>query len=156
MALRGSPYRQCAMTGYRSNSDSDAVAQGTDADAVAIRRIRDELNQAIADRSTAPFARYWLDDVQITAGSGEVMGNSRARHVKRFLATFADPAFVGGRRTLTSVEVNTDRGLAAEHGTWLWQYRIDGAPQDSRGTYLVMWRRAKDGWRIQAELYVML
>lgn len=126
------------------------------ADENAIRRIRDELNQAITDRSTAPFAKYWLDDVQITAGSGEVMGNSRARHVKRFVSTFADPAFVGGTRTPTSIEVNAERGLAAERGTWVWRYRIDDAPQDSRGTYLVMWRKAKDGWRIQAELYVML
>lgn len=121
-----------------------------------IRAIRDELNQAIDDRSTAPFAKYWLDDVQITAGSGEVMGNNRARHVKRFVSTLADPAFVGGTRTTTSVEINQERGLAAEHGTWIWQYKVDGNTQNSRGTYLVMWRKLKGDWRIQAELYVML
>jgi ketosteroid isomerase-like protein len=125
-------------------------------DEQAIRAIRDELNQAIADRATAPFAKYWLDDVQITAGSGEVMGNSRDRHVRRFVSTFADPAFVGGVRTPASIQVNAERGLAAEHGSWLWQFNIDGKAQDSRGTYLVMWRKVKGGWRIQAELYVML
>lgn len=121
-----------------------------------IRSARDELNRAIADRNTSPFAKFWLDDVQITAGSGETLGNRRALHVKRFVATFADPAFLSGIRNPTSIEVNATHGLAAEHGDWSWQYRRNDVTQDSQGTYLVMWRKAGAEWRIQSELYVML
>jgi ketosteroid isomerase-like protein len=121
-----------------------------------IQAARDELNQAIIDRNTAIFSKYWLDDVQITAGSGETLGNSRARHVKRFVSTFADPAFVTGVRMTSHIDIGAGRALAAEHGPWSWQYRVDGALQDSQGVYLVMWRRKGAEWRIQSELYVML
>lgn len=121
-----------------------------------IRAARAELNRAVAERNTAPFAKYWLDDVQITAGSGEVLGNNRSRHVKRFVSTFADPAFAGGTRNTTSIDINAAHGLAAEHGEWSWRYRNDSGLQDSQGTYLVMWRKVKNEWRIQSELYIML
>jgi hypothetical protein len=121
-----------------------------------IRAARDDLNRAILDRNTAVYSKYWLDDVQITAGSGETMGNNRSRHVKRFVSTFADPAFVTGARVTSHIEVNAVHGLAAEHGTWSWQYRTPEGIQDSQGDYLVMWRRKGREWRIQSELYVML
>lgn len=130
-------------------------------DEQVIRAARDELNDAVADRNTAVFSRYWLDDVQITAGSGEALGNSRARHVKRFVATFADPSFDGGIRRTTRVEVSADNSLAAEHGEWEWRYRIPATPgttalQTSHGIYLVMWRKKSGAWRIQSETYVMM
>lgn len=121
-----------------------------------IRAARKELNDAIIGRNTAAFARYWLEDAQITAGSGQTLGSSRAGHVKRFVATFADPAFVNGVRNTTRVDVSEDSTIAAEHGEWSWQYRVGAELQDSQGTYLVMWRKKGSDWRIQSELYVML
>jgi ketosteroid isomerase-like protein len=121
-----------------------------------IRAARAELNRAIIDRNTAIYAQYWVDDAQITAGSGESLGNNRAKHVKRFVSTFADPAFIGGERNTTSIEINEADGLAAEHGQWSWRYQRDNERQDSQGTYLVMWRKVRGDWRIQSELYVML
>ncbi len=126
------------------------------AEAARIRAVRDALNQAIAERSTAPFAKVWLPDVHITAGSGEVLSNDRSRHVKRFVSMFADPAFHGGHRDTTSIEIGVVGGLAAEHGQWTWRYGEDGNVQSSHGTYLVMWRSVGGEWRIQSELYIML
>lgn len=125
-------------------------------DEEAIRHARDELNRAIVARETAPFAKYWLDNVAITAGGGDVLGNSRSNHVKRFVAVFADPDFVHGERRTSHIEINAVNGLAAEHGEWTWQYERPAGLQDSQGTYLVMWRKVKSDWRIQSELYVMV
>ena len=66
------------------------------------------------------------------------------------------PAFVHGVRNTTRVDVGNDGMIAAEHGDWSWQYRMKAGIQDSRGTYLVMWRKKGTEWRIQSELYVML
>jgi hypothetical protein len=122
----------------------------------AIRSARSELNEAIVDRATAPFAKHWLDNVAITAGGGDVLGTNRSNHVKRFVSVFADPAFVHGERRTSHIEINDVHGLAAEHGEWTWQYNRPAGLQDSQGTYLVMWRKVKGEWRIQSELYVML
>jgi hypothetical protein len=125
-------------------------------DEQAIGRIREALNRAVDERNTAPFAKVWLPDVHITSGSGEVLSNDRTKHVKRFVAMFADPSFAGGRREPTSIEVSDDGMRAAEHGEWTWRFRHADGLQDSQGTYLVMWRKAGGEWRIQSELYIML
>lgn len=151
----------CAPRSALPNADhgvapADVVITGAQPDARAILAARDTLNRALRDRDTGPFAHFWLEDVQMTFGTGSVYvgRDSSARAFSQF---FTDSSFVSGVRTAERVDVGTAsnrRGQAAEAGRWVWHTRSAEGVREAQGRYLVYWRQTAEGWRIRSELYV--
>lgn len=120
-----------------------------------VRDARGRSNAAIAARDLDALAGSMLPDVVVTAGNGGVLiGRDSVRAA--FARQFADGAFMGYVRETTLVEVSDGRPLAAEHGRWTGRWRRSDGVQEVRGSYLAMWRRTADGWRIRSELFVTL
>jgi ketosteroid isomerase-like protein len=135
---------------------ADVAITGALPDARAILAARDSLNRALRDRDTGPFAHFWLEDVQMTFGSGTFY-DGRDSSVQVFSRFFIDSTFVSGVRTAERVDVgvaSNERGQAAEAGRWVWRTRSAEGVREAQGRYLVFWRQTAEGWRIRSELYV--
>ena len=123
--------------------------------AAAVRDARVRSNEAIAARSLEQLAPLFRDDVHVTAGSGRSLPG-RDSVLAQFAVQFADSAFLGYVRETARVEASVVLPLAAEYGEWVGRWRRDDGIQETRGSYLAMWRRDETGWRLQSELYVTL
>ena len=135
---------------------ADVAISGALPDAWAILAARDSLNHALRDRDTRPFAHFWLEDVQMTFGTGSVYVG-RDSSLRVFKGFFTDSTFVSGFRTAERVDVgaaSNGRGQAAEAGRWVWRTRSAEGVREAQGRYLVYWRQTAEGWRIRSELYV--
>lgn len=118
-----------------------------------IRAARKASNAAILRRDINAFASSLDSDFAMTRGNG-VHVSSRKAYIDLFTQDFANPAAIRYQRLTDKVELSGAAPLAAEHGHWIGT-RPDGAPAYT-GTYLAMWRRGPDGWKIRSELYVIL
>lgn len=118
-----------------------------------IRATRNASNQALLRRDAKAFAASLDDDFAMTRGNG-VHISSRQAYIDLFTHDFADPAAIRYQRIPDKVELSAAAPLAAEHGHWVGT-RPNGT-QAYAGTYLAMWRRGPDGWKIRSELFVIL
>lgn len=129
-----------------------ALAQAMPDEAV-IRETRKASNTAIQRRDSKAFATSLGEDLIVVRSDGELIP-SRTAYIDGFVARFADPKAVLFERITDKVEVSTALPLAAEHGHWR-AFNPDGS-RAYGGTYMAMWRKTADGWKIRSELYVRL
>ena len=125
------------------------------ADKSAILAARAQSNQAIEARDLAGFGRTMLATINVTRGSGSHV-TGRDSVLASVAGQFRDPNFLGYVRQTDSIQVSTMNPLAAEHGHWTGRFRHPDGIQTITGTYLSMWRKTDDGWKIQSELFVSL
>jgi ketosteroid isomerase-like protein len=118
-----------------------------------IRVARRASNEAIRRHDLQAFAGSLDSDFGMVRGNG-VFVPSREAYIDLFRHDFADPAAVRYERIPDKVEISTAAPLAAEHGHWIGT-RADGK-RAYGGTYLAMWRRTDEGWKIRSELFVVL
>ena len=130
---------------------SSALAQPSPE--ATIRALRARSNQAIARHNIDEFADSLDSDFVMVRGSGVFVG-SKKEYVALFEHDFADPHSVTYRRTPEKIEVSSAAPLAAELGRWAG-INPDGTTGYG-GTYLAMWRRTGQGWKIRSELFVVL
>ncbi len=117
----------------------------------AIRARRKLTNKLIARREAARLKPFFLPDVKLIVGDGElILGAEQV--VSAFAAQFADPAFQTYVRDTETVALDHDGARAAEHGRWTGVWRH----QEMSGTYLAVWRKVTGQWAIESELYVTL
>jgi len=137
-----------------SSAPSVSQQQATRGDVEEIRRARSDLNEALAERSIARYARYWTKDaVVMWAGGGLRIGLHD--NAIRMAKTFEDPHF-SGKRTSENIEIdNGTPRYASESGVWVWSEGLEaGGVGTYRGRYLFMWRKTDGRWKIRSELYV--
>src|SRR6185312_1849718 len=80
-----------------SSAPNVSRQQATRGDVEEIRRARNDLNEALAARSVARYARYWTEDaVVMWAGGGLRIGLHD--NAIRMAKTFEDPHFSGMRK----------------------------------------------------------
>ena len=127
-----------------------AVAQ--DAGVAEIRKVREQSNRAIVGRDIRAFSESLASDFMMVRGSG-VLVPSRDAYIELFRQDFADSKSVVYQRIPDKIEISTAAPLAAEHGRWVGT--ADGRVAYS-GTYLAMWRRTEQGWKLRSELFVVL
>ena len=121
-----------------------------------IRTVRTRSNVAIAAHDLETVVATLTPDVVVTGGNGGVT-LSRDSVRSNFRRYFADTTFIDYLRTPDSIAVSTARpALAAERGHWMGRYRTAAGIEDIGGTYMAMWRRTNEGWRIRSELFVSL
>lgn len=122
-------------------------------DETEIRAARKASNAAIKSRDIKAFGASLDSEFALTRSDGTLVP-SRAAYIERFKGLFADPKAVLFERIADKIEVSKALPLAAEHGHWI-AFNPDGSRAYS-GTYMAMWRKASDGWKIRSELYVRL
>jgi len=117
-----------------------------------IRSIRAASNKAIKASDIAGFAVSLEPGFVVVTGNGSFL--SREAYIAAFAKDFEDPHSVRFERIVDSVELSSSVPLAAEHGHWVG--RLAGGPVIFSGTYLAMWRRSENGWKLRSELFVSL
>lgn len=128
-----------------------AAAQAPGAEG-EIRAARAASNRAIAEGKIDGFSASLDRDFVMVRGSG--MFNTREEYIAAFAEDFRDAKSVRYERFPEKVEVSAVAPLAAEHGHWVG-HRPGGATL-VEGTYLAMWRRGAEGWKLRSELFVLL
>jgi ketosteroid isomerase-like protein len=122
-------------------------------DEALIRDTRKASNAAIQRRDIKAFAASLGEDLVVTRSDGTLVP-SRSAYVERFAGLFADPKAILFERIADKVAVSKALPLAAEMGHWV-AFHPDGSRAYS-GTYMAMWRKTTEGWKIRSELYVRL
>lgn len=130
-------------------------AQRESTEAQLIRALRLQSNRAIQDRDLAGFGETMMPDIDVTRGSGSHL-SSRDSVLASVRVQFNDPNFLGYVRTTDSIQISTSNPLAAEHGHWAGRFKRPDGIQTIAGTYLSMWRKTDQGWKIRSELFVNL
>lgn len=114
-----------------------------------IRRVRAASNRAMAERDATAFAATLAEEYVMVRGNG-----SFATRETTLVAFFKKPGSVRYERATERVEVSAAAEMAAEHGRWT--ALLPGGRTAYGGTYLAMWRCGAEGWKIRAELFVLL
>jgi ketosteroid isomerase-like protein len=137
-----------------SSAPTVSRQEATQGDIAEILRARNDLNEALAARNVARYARYWTKDaVVMWAGGGLRIGLHD--NAIRMGKTFEDPRF-SGKRTPEDIEIDNGSPLyASESGVWVWSEGLKtGGVGTYRGRYLIMWLKTDGQWKIRSELYV--
>lgn len=121
----------------------------TAADAVRARRRL--TNKLIAAHDAARLRPYFLADVKVIVGDGDLILGADAV-LQAFAAQFAEPGFVAYVRETQDVAVDAVGERAAEHGRWIGRW----TDREMSGTYLAVWRSVRGQWALESELYVTL
>lgn len=137
-------------TASQSAANQSAASQNADQEIRAARRAS---NQAIVRGDVQAFGVSLAEDYRGIRGNGtEIV--SAAAYRESMTRTFADRQAVRFERVTDRVSLAQSGDLAAEHGTWLGH---DPSRQKAfGGTYLAMWRRTPNGWKIRSELFIFL
>lgn len=122
-------------------------------DEALIREARRASNAAIKRRDIAAFGASLGSDLIVVRSDGELIP-SRKDYIDGFAVRFADPKAVLFERITDKVELSKALPLAAEQGHW-FAFNPDGS-RAYGGTYMAMWRKTAEGWKIRSELYVRL
>ncbi|WP_420146762.1 YybH family protein [Spirosoma sp.] len=124
-------------------------------DVAAIRTLRAQSNAAIQNRNLAAFGQAMMTEIEVTRGSGSHV-SGRDSVLASVAVQFNDPAFMGYVRNPDRIEVSKMSLLAAEQGHWTGRFQRSDGIQIITGTYLAMWRKTTEGWKIRSELFVSL
>ena len=132
-----------------------AVGGGAAADVAEIRATRAASNAAIARRDAAATTASMLPTYRVLpAGAPTTL--SRDSTYESLARQFADTAMLGYVRTPITIAVSATGPTAGEFGRWVGRRRRSDGIQETTGAYYAAWRRAAEGWRLQAETFVAL
>jgi hypothetical protein len=136
-----------AAVGWSSAFRADGTGEA------CVLEARGLFNKAIAERDTAAFRTFMVEDVRVTTGAGELL-EDREGYQATIMGQAADPRFVAFVRSPGKVTASRSHPLAAESGTWVGHWIAPEARLG--GVYLAMWRLDDAGCRIRSELFVTL
>jgi ketosteroid isomerase-like protein len=117
-----------------------------------IRGLRAKSNRAMAARDVDTFAAMLEENYVMVRGNGSFA--SRETTLAAFGKDFERPGSVRYERLTERVEVSEAAEMAAEDGRWV--AKLPDGRAAYGGTYLAMWRRSGEGWKIRSELFVLL
>ena len=132
-----------------------SAAVYADEETDAIRALRAQSNEAIAEHDVEGIRSFLSDDFVISVSTGSIE-RSRDEHISsfaRYFDLFPDAIFV---RTPSSVTVSDDYPLAIEQGTWVGTRTSVNGETESGGEYTAAWKMTDSGWKIYSELFVAL
>ena len=131
-----------------------ATAIGNEAD-LAIRLRRAAFNQALAQADLAAIGPMLALHAVLVTGSDSVVIAGRKAQLMAWKREFAAPDRTVYLRTPETVTVSGVEPVAHELGRWQGTSAATAAPLAS-GTYSAKWRKVREGWVIEAEIYVTL
>ena len=118
-----------------------------------VRAGRAKSNQAMEAHDAQAFAAMLTGDFSMISGNGKAQ-TSGQKYVELIAARWKDPKAVRLERVTDKVEISAVGPLAAEHGHWT--ALLPDGRKAYGGTYLAMWRKEANGWKIRSELFVAL
>jgi len=123
-------------------------------DEAQIRAARVFSNQSIKRRNLLGVGNSLAENFVAVVGDGSFVP-SRAAYLKLFQQDFNSPkTSIRYERITDTVQVSTAHPIAAEQGHWIGTDANGNVAYT--GTYMAMWERSKDGWKLRSELYVTL
>lgn len=117
-----------------------------------IRKLRQESNDGIKKHDTAVIARYWLDDVHVLTSRSVSTSGKRANQLA-FQRDFASKENLLYVRTPSVIEVFSNWNMAAEHGSWVGTWTLNGNSVRISGSYYAKWHSVDGAWKIKSEIY---
>ena len=121
--------------------------------AIAIRRLREMSNAAIARHDTAGLAAILAPNVVVVASTSSTT-TGRDANVARFAEQFRSRADVVYRRTPGDVVVFSPWRMASESGTWTGSWSEPDGKVVIGGRYFAKWRDVAGRWLVESETYV--
>lgn len=115
-----------------------------------IQDARTATNKHIAEHDLESLINYWLDDIVIIRGNGNILPDKKTA-TETWQNIFNKEPNVSYIRQPDEIIISEDGLLAWEKGTWKGINTIN-----SNGNYAAMWRKHNVVWKLQAELYVLL
>jgi ketosteroid isomerase-like protein len=122
------------------------------AEEAKIREVRAESNQAIAVRDLTGVSASLAGDFVVVIGDGTFF--TREEYVAAFAHGFEQASPLSYERIADEVQLSTWLPIAAEHGHWVG--RLPDGRTLFTGTYMAMWRRTEEGWKLRSEMFVSL
>ncbi len=125
-------------------------AQQKEEQIAIIKSQRAASNAAIAKHDVDGISKYWLPDfVQVRGNATFLVGKDTVAATWREL--FRSNPEVAYIRTPTEILISYNDTLAWETGNWkaIRSY-------SKGGNYSAMWRKVKNEWKLQAEIFVSL
>jgi ketosteroid isomerase-like protein len=123
------------------------------ADEQQIREAREASNQALKAYQHERVLSFLTEDALTTTGNGTLI---TGRESLRKYIRDAGPNKMYWVRSPDQIEVNKERGLAWENGTWKGYDPQQGDQPIIGGKYAAMWTRASGKWLIRSQLFVTL
>jgi ketosteroid isomerase-like protein len=147
-------YKNCLIVGviiFTSFwSISESVAQQ---DEQTIRKIREASNNALRVYDNDLVLSFLTEDVLTTTGNGTLLAGKDA--LRNYILA-AGESKMYWIRTTHEVDVNEDKGLAWETGTWKGYDPEQGEEAIIGGKYSAQWTKASGKWLIKSQLFVSL
>lgn len=147
-------YKNCLIAGiiiFTSFwSISESVAQQ---DEHKIRKIREASNNALRVYDNDLVLSFLTEDVLTTTGNGTLLAGKEA--LRNYILA-AGESKMYWIRTTHEVDVNEDKGLAWETGTWKGYDPKQGEEAIIGGKYSAQWTKASGKWLIKSQLFVSL
>jgi len=126
------------------------VAQQKEDQIAIIRAQRTASNTAITKHDVEGISKYWLPDfVQVRGNATFLVGKDNV--AASWMELFRSNPEVAYIRTPTEIQISYNDTLAWETGNWkaIKSY-------SKGGNYSAMWRKVKNEWKLQAEIFVSL
>lgn len=120
-----------------------------------IRAARDAVTQAIADRNVAGISGYLLPNYHVVTARS-MYRDDREASANSWAVLFARDPNAVHTRTPEQIHVNSDWGMAQEHGRWTGSVSTREGQLELEGVYAAKWHLAEGGWRLAAEIYTPL
>lgn len=122
---------------------------------LAIRARRAAFNRAIAEGDAAAIGPLLARDCVMLTGTDSAVIAGRMAQVKVWKRDFAAAGRFVYTRRCDRIEPSGVEPIAMEYGSWEGQAVGEAAPA-AQGTYVAKWREGREGWVIEAEIFLTL
>lgn len=123
----------------------------TDIEQIAIAR--NASNAALKSYDIELLYTFLTDDVLITTGNGTLLNGKE--ELKAYIMSFGVNKMYW-IRTSNEIEINNERGLAWESGTWKGYDPEKSSKAIASGKYSAMWTKESGVWLIKSQLFVTI
>jgi len=130
---------------------STQLSAQTDIEQIILNR--NASNAALKSYDIELVYTFLTDDVLITTGNGTLLNGKN--ELKAYIRSFDDNKMYWVR-TSDEIEINIERGLAWESGTWKGYYPEKSSKAIVRGKYSAMWTKKSGVWLIKSQLFVTI
>lgn len=125
-----------------------------DSPELAIRSRRAAFNRALAAGDLGAIGNLLVEEAVLVTGSDSAVLPSRKTQLQAWKREFAAPDRTNYTRLPDSIEVSAVEPVALEHGKWR-AVTIAGESV-AGGSYTAKWRKVREEWVIEAEIYLTL
>ena len=120
----------------------------------AIRSRRAAFNRALADGDLGAIGPLLVEDAVLVTGTDSAVLPNRKAQLLAWKGEFAARDRSIYTRLPDAIEVSSVEPVALEYGKWR-AVTLSGEDVAS-GSYTAKWRKLRDGWAIEAEIYLTL